>query len=177
MKNWWQKLTALAGLALIYVSPVGAQTWDSIQGNVRKRFPSVRQLSTPQLDEWMAGTNGSPRPLLVDARTEGEFAVSHLRGAHRFVSVEKVKAALATNTQPVVVYCSVGYRSSALAEKLAKAGLTNVWNLEGSLFAWANEGRPVYRSDRLLDPPRVHPYDTKWGQLLKPELRGAPVQG
>lgn len=162
---------ALAGLAFIYVSPVGAQTWNSILNHIRKRFPSVRQLSTRLLDEWMTGANESPRPLLVDARPEAEFAVSHLRGAQRFVSIEMVKAALSTNAQPVVVYCSVGYRSSALAKKLAKAGLTNVSNLEGSLFAWANEGRPVYRGEARLDPPRVHPYDAKWGRLLKPGLR------
>ncbi len=174
LKNWWQQVTALAGLAVIYVSPVGAQTWDSIQLNIRKRFPSVRQLSVAQLDEWLGRTNQSPRPLLIDARAEAEFAVSHLRGAQRFVSIEKVKALLATNAQPVVVYCSVGYRSSALAEKLQRAGLTNVWNLEGSLFAWANEGRPVYRRETLIDPPRIHPYDAKWGRLLKPELRSPP---
>ena len=173
MKNWWQQLTALAGLALIYVSPVGAQTWDALLNNIRRRFPTVRHLSTRQLDEWLSGANGSPRPLLVDARPEEEFAVSHLRGAQRFVSVEKVKAAISTNAQPIVVYCSVGYRSSALAVKLAKAGLTDVRNLDGSLFAWANEGRPVYRGDERLDPPHVHPYNSKWGRLLRPGLRGA----
>ena len=110
--------------------------------------------------------------MIIDVRSEAEFAVSHLRGARNCVSVWQVKAALETNTWPVVVYCSVGYRSSALAEKLQRSGITNVWNLEGSLFAWANEGRPVYRGETTLKPVRVHPYDAKWGQLLKPELRG-----
>ena len=172
MKASWQKVTALAGLAAIYLLPVSAETWDGVLVNIRKRFPSVRQLSTGQLDGWIADTNGQPHPLIIDARPEAEYAVSHLRGARNCVSVGQVKAALETNTRPIVVYCSVGYRSSALAEKLQRAGLTNVWNLEGSLFAWANEGRPVYRGETLLKPVRVHPYDAKWGQLLKPELRG-----
>jgi len=96
-----------------------------------------------------------------------------LKGAKNFDSVAAVKTAVASNAQPIVVYCSVGYRSSALAEKLARAGMTNVFNLEGSIFAWANEGRPVYRGDTLLNPAQVHPFNTKWGQLLRPELRAS----
>ena len=131
----------------------------------------MRQLSTGELSGWLADTNRSSGPLLVDARSAEEFAVSHLRDALHFVSVDQLKGRLAGNSQPVIVYCSMGYRSSAVAEKLQKAGVTNVWNLEGSLFAWANEGRPVYRGTTLLAPAVVHPYDSKWGKLLKSECR------
>jgi hypothetical protein len=39
-----------------------------------------------------------------------------------------------------------------------------VFNLEGSLFQWANEGRPVYRDD--VPVQAIHPYDARWGRLL-----------
>ena len=68
----------------------------------------------------------------------------------------------------VVVYCSVGYRSSRLAEKLRARGIENVFNLEGSLFQWANEGRPLYRGDERVY--EAHPYDDEWGQLLDRRL-------
>ena len=55
----------------------------------------------------------------------------------------------------IVVYCSVGYRSSELAEFLMKTGFTEVYNLEGSIFRWANEGRPVYRAEERVRV--VHP--------------------
>ena len=64
----------------------------------------------------------------------------------------------------VVVYCSIGYRSSRLAEKLRARGIENVFNLEGSLFQWANEGRPLYRGEERVY--QAHPYDEEWGQLL-----------
>ena len=64
----------------------------------------------------------------------------------------------------VVVYCSVGYRSSQLAQELRRQGFENVFNLEGSLFQWANEGRPLYRGKERAY--RAHPYDEEWGQLL-----------
>lgn len=68
----------------------------------------------------------------------------------------------------IVVYCSVGYRSSRLARQLRTRGVKNVFNLEGSLFKWANEGRPVYRgSERVQE---VHPFDEDWGELLDESL-------
>jgi len=171
MKHLWQKIGALLDLAGIFFSSVHSGTMASMQGCIRRRFPGVRQLTTQRLAEWLEDDRISPRPLLVDARPEREFAVSHLRGAHRFISVGQIRKQLSDVTQPVVVYCSVGYRSSAVAEKLQQAGLANVWNLDGSLFLWVNEGRPVYRGTERLSPARVHPYNRKWAQLLKPEHR------
>ena len=135
----WKWLAAYYSLALLYFSPVNAQTWDALRVTVRKRFPNVRQLSTQNLAAWRADTNRNAGLLLVDAREPAEFGVSHLEGARNLTGVSAVKAAVSSNAQPVVVYCSVGYRSSALADKLQKAGLTNVFNLEGSIFAWATK--------------------------------------
>jgi 3-mercaptopyruvate sulfurtransferase SseA len=68
-----------------------------------------------------------------------------------------------------VTYCSVGYRSGAFAKKLQTTGYTNVKNMSGSIFRWANEGRPVERDDHRVE--KVHPYNSVWGKLLKPQLR------
>jgi len=171
LKTSWKRAAAFISLATLYFSPVSAQTWDSMTQTIRKRFPAVRQLPVQDLALWLANTNKSRDLLLIDVRRPEEFAVSQLRGARNLITVAEVRAAVASTAQPIVVYCSVGYRSSALAEKLQKAGLTNVFNLEGSIFAWANEGRPVYRGANEVRPARVHPFDEKWGQLLKPGLR------
>jgi hypothetical protein len=42
-------------------------------------------------------------------------------------------------------------------------------NLEGSIFQWANECRPVYRD--AAEVQQVHPYDGIWGKLLDKDLR------
>ncbi len=171
MNTCRQRIAAFCGLFVLYLSPVGAQTWDALQQNIRRRFPDVRQLSTQQLSEWLAKTNAQPRPILVDVRRAEEFAVSHLSGALHVTTVAEVETLRRNPAQPIVVYCSVGYRSSALAEKLQKGGMTNIWNLDGSIFAWANEGRPVFRGAEVMASPKVHPYNKKWGQLLKENLR------
>ena len=80
----------------------------------------------------------------------------------------------------VVCYCSLGYRSSALAQKLQykmkkdiKEGLKSnlvLYNLEGSIFKWANEGREL-EDHRGVRTVVVHPYNAVWGRLLNAELR------
>lgn len=138
-----------------------------VEAEVRERFPAVRQVTVEELEAMLE----SPRPpLLVDVRAPEEYAVSHLPGAVRAATVKEARAAIGTADpeRQVVLYCSVGYRSSRLARELAEAGVDGVANLEGSIFAWANSGRPVVRGGREVR--EVHPYDRKWGQLLRREL-------
>ena len=65
---------------------------------------------------------------------------------------------------PIVVYCSVGYRSSAIARRLESLGYRNVLNLSGSIFQWVNENRSVYREGKPVT--KVHPYQKFWQHLL-----------
>lgn len=142
--------------------------WPVVLEGIRTTFPDVPQVTPAAL---AARLDGPAPPVLLDVRTADEYRVSHLRGARRIDPDAGDFGALADlpRDTAVVVYCSVGYRSSALARRLRAAGFTNVANLEGSLFAWANEGRPVYRGDVRVD--QVHPYNKRWGLLLRPALR------
>jgi rhodanese-related sulfurtransferase len=143
---------------------------EAVKKKVRAHFPSVRQLSTTELAVWSEQTNQPPL-VLLDARTPAEFAVSHLPGARR-VDLKMPPTELLNRrgtNEPIVVYCSVGYRSSRLAERLQQAGCTNGFNLEGSIFQWANEDRPLERDGRPVN--EVHPYNKTFGQRLRPEHR------
>ncbi len=146
---------------------------DHWKKSVRLRFPEVPQLSTDELGGWLADARRLP-PVLLDVRTPPEFALSHLPGAIR-VDPGADPSAVACqipDQRPVVVYCSVGWRSSELAARWRQALGTEVMNLEGSIFAWANEDRPL--ESAVLGPPRVHPYQAIFGRLLRPEKRGRP---
>jgi rhodanese-related sulfurtransferase len=141
--------------------------WSELTQQIRSRFPDVHQLSTAGLAKDLESSQSGP-PVLIDSRSEIEYAVSHLRGAQRAETVSEVEAITEQRDTFIVVYCSVGYRSSRLAEDLMNAGFTNVFNLEGSIFKWANEGRPVYRDGQPV--AEVHPYDDDWGRLLDRSL-------
>ena len=60
-----------------------------------------------------------------------------------------------------MVYSSVGYRGARVETWLKRQGYTNVENLEGGIFRWANEGRPVFRQGAPTQ--EVHPYQPRWG--------------
>lgn len=139
-----------------------------IKAQIREEFPDVSQLSTQALERWLS--TGARTPLLLDARESEEFAVSRLRNAQLAPSAREALALLADTpkNQLIVAYCLVGYRSAALAQELAARGFTNVYNLEGSLFEWANRGLPVYRDGRPVE--KVHPYNWWWGRLLDEKL-------
>lgn len=164
-------IVLVAGIAFARTPPF---EWFVLKNSLRVNFPSVRWISTSELARVLADPVEA-KPLLLDVRTEVEFAVSHLPNARRVdpdSSAELAVAGLSKET-PIVTYCAVGFRSGQLARKLAAAGFTNVRNLEGSAFAWANEHRPLVRSDG--QPTRqVHPYSTWWGGLLNDDVR-APL--
>ena len=128
-------------------------TWPAIKARIAKEFPNVKSIGTAELAKL------EPKPLLLDVRTAAEFDVSHLSGARR-VDPDATTVALPKDT-PIITYCSVGYRSAKFAQRLQDAGFTNVRNLDGSIFQWANEGRPIAGS-----AGKVHPFNKKWGVLL-----------
>ncbi len=147
------------------------ERWTDLKREIRERYPSVSQVSTDELARWLADVREDAREpiVLLDARANEEFLVSHLAGAELAGDEDAVAKALEHVPQDrrIVVYCSVGYRSSALAESLARDGFSDVHNLEGSIFEWANEGRPLVRDGAPTHG--VHPYDEDWGKLLERE--------
>ena len=103
--------------------------------------------------------------------------MSHLPGARRVdpgAEAASLASALAgvDRQRDVVVYCSVGVRSAGVARRLREAGFAHIENLEGSIFAWANEGRPIVTASGA-PAATVHPYDAVWGRLLAPSARAS----
>lgn len=145
-----------------------AQDWDGLKAEIRAAYPDVPRVSVDTLAAWIDG--GVSGLVLLDSRTPEEAAVSRIRGARRVDPDRLDPAALADVPRDarVVVYCSVGYRSAGIARQLREAGWTDVYNLEGSIFEWANRGYPVYRDGEAVEA--VHPYDRRWGRWLDAAL-------
>jgi len=106
--------------------------------------------------------------LLLDAREMEEYEVSHIEGAE-YIGYDYPRFEMLNDIpkdQPIVLYCSIGYRSEKLGEKLKKQGFTNVQNLYGSIFEWTNEGLPlVDKNGKPTD--KIHTYNKKWSKWVK----------
>ena len=105
--------------------------------------------------------------VLLDARETDEFNVSHLAKAtfvgYNNFNIDSLK--VVDKNTPIVVYCSVGYRSGKVAEKLIENGFTNVQNLYGGIFEWKNANNNVIDKNGITND--VHPYSKSWGIWLK----------
>ena len=147
--------------------------WMALRQVLRWKFPEVRRISTRNLATSLQDGSHSAL-LLLDARTPSEYALSHLPNAQRvdFDSDPSRQLGGIAKDRSIVVYCSVGYRSAIFAGKLQAAGFRDVRNLEGSIFEWINENRPL--ADGAV---KVHPYNRAWGWLVKPSARGSGTPG
>ena len=112
--------------------------------------------------------------ILLDIREADEFAISHIAGAQRIdpeMSTENLLTLLPKDLtdKTIIVYCSVGRRSTALAARakapLLAKGAADIVNLEGGIFAWHNEKRPLTSASGSTD--YIHPYNEYWSRWVK----------
>ena len=168
MKLRWGLVFVAVALALTAVAY--ADRWSLVKRQIDRTFPEIPKITTAELAALLADRR-APKPLLLDVRTQPEFAVSHLAGAqHVEPKTDPAKVRLPEDKgAPIITYCSVGYRSAEFARSLRASGYTNVRNLEGSIFEWANEGRPLAPAGTSTQ--KVHPYSRFWSGLVKKERR------
>lgn len=123
----------------------------------KQDYPDVAELSVPELVNRMTREN----IFLVDVRTEPEQAVSMIPGAVPRSLFENEKGE--HKDQTIVTYCTIGYRSGKYALELQGEGF-KVYNLRGSMLAWAHAHRPVVNPSGI-ETWRVHVYGPKWDLL------------
>jgi len=131
-----------------------------------KKVDSYLEYSVPVMDVTAAGLRKSDY-IFLDAREQEEFDVSHIAGA-RNVGYDRfslTKVSDIPKDQKIVVYCSIGYRSEKVAKKLKDAGYTNVYNLYGSLFEWANRGFDL-TDTQGRKTQKIHTYNDDWSRWV-----------
>jgi len=104
--------------------------------------------------------------IFLDAREKKEFEKSHIEGA-QLIGYDDIDYSILDNTPkdtPIIIYCSIGYRSEKIGQQLIKKGFTNVFNLYGSIFEWVNQHHPVYDKNGLSNV--IHTYNKKWSKWV-----------
>ncbi len=144
------------------------------QQSLEKKLESLYQNTVPlvqpeQLKKWQLS---GKQLVLLDIRSPKDYQVSHLRGAALidYESYNSDNISYIPKSSTVVVYCSVGYRSERVGEKMKELGFQEVYNLYGGIFQWKNQGNPVVNNKNQVTDS-VHAYSRKWGQWLKQGIK------
>ena len=144
---------------------------------LKRQFPDVSNITTKELQDVIEKSSDSNKLLLIDTRKREEYEVSFISSAKHLAfpaSESDVKFFAEENitdqTEIIVCYCSLGYRSSKVVQTLSQVlgqdqtQKISVHNLEGSIFQWVNEGRSL-SSVRGEVTESCHPFNTMWGLL------------
>ena len=138
---------------------------------LRRQFPGVQNISVADLKKKIDNEDDI---LIIDTRTEEEYNLSFIPNA-KLLSYKSEKTDIAEflrqndveKREAVVCYCSLGYRSSVLAEKIQDIRpdlQVEIYNLEGSIFKWVNSDLGV--SNPSGDTVHcAHPFSLAWGIL------------
>ncbi len=104
---------------------------------------TLSQVSVPYKDitvqEAKSMIDNNKDILILDVRTEAEFAQGHLVGAiniPHFDIEDRYKELDVDNNKSIITICTMGGRSRLAAESLSKLGFTNIHNMVGGLNEW-----------------------------------------
>ncbi len=89
-------------------------------------------------DEFYLRIHSAAYPLILDTRTQEEFARDRIPGAilvENRAELEKMADSL-DREQPIFVYCDNDTRSPVACRILCRLGFKNVYDLKGGIIAW-----------------------------------------
>ena len=140
-----------------------------------EKMQSLYKNTVPLLDADQVDSlqSAHKKVYILDVRTLREYEVSHLKDSD-FIDYDgftKKDVKSIPKDAQVVVYCSVGYRSERIGEKMQKLGFENVYNLYGGIFDWKYRNKTIYNQNEQ-PTDSVHTYNKNWGQWL---LKGVKV--
>lgn len=100
---------------------------------------AFKQISQEEAMALMKSESGF---ILLDVRTQEEFAQGHIPGAvcvpNESISVDKEIPELPDKEQMILIYCRSGRRSKLAAQKLCDSGYTNIIEF-GGINTWQGE--------------------------------------
>ena len=109
---------------------------------------SINQMNSDELIEFIELNDA----ILVDVRTEDEYNSGYIESSLNidYYSNEfSVNADKLDKNTPIILYSRSGKRSSMSANKILKIGFKEIYNLEGGILEWIEEGNAVIFNDTI----------------------------
>ncbi len=109
---------------------------------------SINQMNSDELIEFIELNDA----ILVDVRTEDEYNSGYIENSLNidyFSNEFSVNADKLDKNTPIILYCRSGNRSSMSANKISKLGFNEIYNLEGGILEWIEEGNVIVFNDTI----------------------------
>ena len=109
---------------------------------------SINQMNSDELIDFIELNDA----ILVDVRTEDEYNSGYIENSLNidyFSNEFSVNADKLDKNTPIILYCRSGKRSSMSANKISKLGFKEIYNLEGGILEWIEEGNAVVFNDTI----------------------------
>ncbi len=165
LKNWY-KIFALSFILLANLSGQQNQVL-CINPEFQQEVNSYLSFEVPIISVSEAYEKKASFTFL-DAREKSEFDISHIKDAVHvgYDDFDINSVAHLDKSEPLVIYCSIGYRSEKIGKKLKGAGFENVQNLYGSIFEWVNQHHHIYNSENKKTN-QIHTFNKKWSKWIQ----------
>lgn len=138
---------ALAATALAFTAPLTAcstsDTATEILTDALVEAPNAPERVDADMFEAAVAT---PGVTIIDVRTPGEFAQSHIEGAVNYNVQGPDFANQIMGLDPAgiyAVYCQSGNRSQSAVSQMSGIGINSIFELESGITGWGNAGFPV----------------------------------
>ena len=109
---------------------------------------SINQMNSDELIEFIELNDA----VLVDVRTEDEYNSGYIENSLNidyFSNDFSLNADKLDKSTPIILYCRSGKRSSMSANKISKLGFKEIYNLQGGILEWIEEGNAVVFNDTI----------------------------
>jgi rhodanese-related sulfurtransferase len=133
MANLQEFITNHLALVIVFVALLSYLLYTEFQNQ-----QSNTVLSPQQVVMLMNHDNA----ILIDIRPREAFQSGHIINAIN-LSVEELEKSDKYRTEPVVLICDSGQKTSQAAVKLRKIGYQNISSLKGGMTAWKQTDLPV----------------------------------
>lgn len=115
----------------------GIESWKKVGFQTNE----INQISAAELREQLKSEKDLQ---ILDVRKPEEYAAGHVPSARNTPLIDLHKLAAAFDlSRPTIVICAGGYRSSAAAGVLARAGFAKIYNLAGGTDGWVRANYEV----------------------------------
>jgi len=134
----------LIGLLVVFSAARAADATDGKKPEAKtsKAATPFKNVNVAQFDK----LRGDSHAVVLDVRTEKEFASGHIPGA---VNIDvnspdfDQKVSKLDKSKTYLVHCAAGVRSVKACNKLAPLEFEHLYNLEGGFNAWKEADKPV----------------------------------